>query len=173
LLHNKRMNDYQNLKIELDEKIHNLFKDNRAYLDYLLQTKNNFLYRYLETSTDKNIAIESLDAKTLLAKSYESNMGEAFKISDGEIKEGIKSLAKSVPREKKPIVQYSLKTTVENIQNDKGKIVIEAKVNWGFPEFADTPGQFKKKKVIFEYNDLTFFRKELALKYEEACDLFN
>ena len=41
------MNDINNLKKELDIKIHALFKDNQAYLDYLLQTKKNFLYRYL------------------------------------------------------------------------------------------------------------------------------
>lgn len=167
------MNDHLNLKKELDEKIHNLFKDNQAYLDYLIQTKKNFLYRYLETSTDQNIKIQNIDAKSLLAISYESNMGDAFKISNAEIKEGIKALAKTIAREKKPQVQYSLKTTLEESQGDKGKIVIESKVNWDFPEFADTKGHFKSKRVIFEYNDPNIFRKELALKYEEACELFN
>lgn len=167
------MNDITNLKKELDEKIHNLFKDNKAYLNYLLQTKNNFLYRYMETSSDKNILIEGLDPKTLMATSYESNMGDAFKISDPEIKEGIKTLAKSVPREQKPRVQYSLKTTLEELKEDSGKIVIESMVNWNFPTFEDQSGTNKKKRVTFVYNDPNFFRKELALKYEEACELFS
>ncbi|QDK42584.1 hypothetical protein DOM21_14215 [Bacteriovorax stolpii] len=167
------MNDINNLKKELDIKIHALFKDNQAYLDYLLQTKKNFLYRYLETSTDKDIKIVSSNEKTLLAQSYESNMGDAFKIADAEVKEGIKNLAKSVPREQKPQVQYSLKTTLEELRGDNGKIVIESKINWGFPEFNDSKGNFKKKQVVFEYHDPNVFRKELALKFEEACELFN
>lgn len=167
------MNDINNLKKELDIKIHTLFKDQEAYLDYLLQTKKNFLYRYLETSTDKDLKIKSVDDKTLLAESYESNMGDAFKIADQDIKEGIKHLAKTIPREQKPKVQYSLKTTMEDLRADSGKIVIESKINWGFPDFLDEKGNHKKKKVVFTFNDPTIFRKELALMYEEACELFN
>lgn len=166
------MNDLSNLKKELDEKIHNLFKDNQAYLDYILQTKQNFLYRFLETSNDKNLKIESVDAKTLVATSYENNMGEAFKIADPEIKEGIKNLAKSVPREQKPRVQYSLKTVVDDFKGDNGKIGLIAKVNWNFPEFSDEKGTYKLKQVVFEYHDPNVFRKQLALKYEEVCEIF-
>ncbi len=167
------MTDINNLKKELDLKIHALFKDNKAYLDYLLQTKQNFLYRYLETSSDKNIKIESPDEKTLLARSFEGNMGEAFKITDPDIKEGIKHLAKSVPREEKPKVQYSIKTTLDDLRGDQGTITIEAKVNWGFPDFSDRPGMYKNKKTVFTYNDPNIFRKELALRFEEVCELFN
>ncbi len=167
------MNDINNLKKELDIKIHALFKDNQAYLDYLLQTKKNFLYRYLETSTDKDIAIVSSDAKTLLAQSFESNMGEAFKTSDIEVKEGVKHLAKTIPRTENPRVQYSLKTTLQDLHGDNGVILIESKINWGFPDFHDQKGNHKKKQVRLEYHDPAVFRKELALKYEEACELFN
>lgn len=166
------MNDIATLKKELDIKIHDMFKDNQAYLNYLIQTKQNFLYRYLTTSDDKDIKLENVDLKTLQAKSYESNMGDAFKISDLEIKEGIKNLAKNIPRENKPSVQYSLTTTLEDLQVDKGRIVIESSVNWGFPDFLDHKSNCKKKRVIFEYNDPTIFRKELALKFEEACELY-
>lgn len=171
-VHNMAMNDINTLKKELDIKIHDMFKDNQAYLNYLIQTKKNFIYRYLETSTDKEVKLENIDLKTFTAKSYESNMGEAFKISDLEIKEGIKQLAKNVPRENKPSVQYSLTTTLEDLQLDKGRLIIESKVNWGFPEFNDQKSHLKKKRVVFEYNDPTIFRKELALKFEEACELF-
>ncbi len=166
------MNDIISLKKDLDEKIHNLFKDNSAYLDYILQTKKNFLYRYLETSSDKDIRIKNADEKTLLAESFEFNMGDAFKISDSEVKEGIKNLAKSVPREQKPCVQYSLKTVLEELKGDSGKILFEAKINWNFPEFSDQKGTYKKKTAELVYNDPNVFRKQLALKYEEVCELF-
>lgn len=165
------MNDTINLKKELDEKIHQLFKDNKAYLDYILQTKKNFLYRYLETSINKDIQINSSGSNILLAESFETNMGEAFKISDPTIKEGIKLLAKNVPRENKPAVRYSLKTILEDIRGENGKIVIEAQVNWGFPEYSSANA--KIKKILFDYEDPNTFRKILALKYEEACEIFN
>ncbi|MBC7428507.1 MAG: hypothetical protein H7336_07850 [Bacteriovorax sp.] len=166
------MEDLTNLKKELDEKIHNLFKDNQAYLDYVLQTMQNFLYRYMETFTDKDLKIQNVDEKTLMAVSYESNMGDAFKILDIEIKEGIKHLAKSIPRQQHPKVQYSLKTIMDDFKGDNGRIILESKVNWNFPDFTDSKGLYKKKQVVFEYHDPNVFRKLLALKYEEVCELF-
>ena len=165
------MNDISDLKKELNDKIHNLFKDHQSYLDYLLQTKKNFLYRYIETSTDKNIQVQSLDAKTLIGISFESNMGEAFKINSLIAKEGIRQLAKSIPREEKPRVQYSLKTIIEELRGDSGKITIESKISWDFPNF-DNDKNAIKKCIFFEYHDPNIFRKELALKYEEACAIF-
>lgn len=167
------MKDIQNLKKELNEKIHNLFHDNKAYLDYLIQTKNNFIYRYLETSNYKNIQIQSADSKTLIAESFESNMGNAFKHSNKEIKNGIKILAKAVSREENPRVKYILKTTLEDFKNDSGKIIIEACVDWGFPDFLNNKSTSQKRTVDFLYRDPNNFRKELALKYEEACEIFN
>jgi hypothetical protein len=163
----------KDLKKELEEKIHNTFKDNKAYLDYLLQTKKNFLYRYLETSTDKDIEIKHPDEKTFLAASFENNMGEAFKVSDPEIKEGIKALAKNVPRSENPKVRLTLKTEILELRGDLGKLRITSEINWGFPLFEHVEGKFKEKRILFEFNDPTIFRKELALKYEDACDLFN
>lgn len=100
-------------------------------------------------------------------------MGEAFKSQDAAIKEGVKNLAKSVPKEKSPRVQYSLKTIIDSAQGDQGNILIEAEVNWDFPDFSETTKNRRIKKVTFSYNDPNIFRKELALKYEEACELFN
>lgn len=166
------MEDLTKLKRELDLKIQNLFKDNQSYLDYLLQTKANFLYRYLETSTDKDLKIENSTLGVLKAESFESNMGEAFKIKDPIIKEGVKELAKSVPKEQKPKVRYTLTTSLEDISANQGKIIIESMVNWDFPEFNSHSKKLKSHKIIFEYNDPNVFRKNLALKYEEACELF-
>ena len=164
------MND---LKKEFEEKIKNVFGNDQALMDYFLQTKKNFLYRYLETSSDKDIAILQTDPKTLKAKSFENNLGTALKISAPEIKEGVKALAKSIPKESLPKVEYSLTTHFESLTPNYGKLILEAKVSWNFPEFLEKIGTFKKKTVIFEYNDITIYRKQLALKFEEVCELFN
>jgi len=166
------MEDLVKLKHELDLKIQQLFKDNQSYLDYLLQTKSNFLYRYLETSQSQNIDIKNPSPGLLKAESYESNLGEAFKIQNGQIKVGIKNLAKSVPKEQKPKVQYCLTTFIEEMSNNHGRIIITSMVNWDFPEFETHSKNAHSKKVIFEFNDPAQFRKQLALKFEDACELF-
>lgn len=166
------MEDLIKLKKELDLKIQNIFQDNQAYLDYLLQTKKNFLYRYLETTTDKNIEILNETEGQLSAHSFEENLGNAFKITDTFVKDGIKELAKSIPRHQNPKVKYSLVTKIEEISENHGKLIIESIINWDFPYFKIDSEKLKSKKVLFEYNDPNVFRKKLALAYEEACELF-
>ncbi len=164
--------DSNQLKNELNEKVQALFKDQSHVLNYLMETKKNFIYRYLETSIDKNVAIELLNDSLLIAKSYESNMGDAFKISHLKIKNGIKELAKSVPREKEPKVEYSFSTEIKNLNGDTGKLIITATVDWGFPLFSKNGESSETKKIEFQFNDGHEFRKKLALKYEEACEIF-
>ena len=166
------MEDLIKLKKDLDLKIQNIFQDNQAYLDYLLQTKKNFLYRYLETSTDKNIAILNETEGQLSAHSFEENMGNAFKINDSSVKDGIKNLAKTIPREQNPKIKYSLITKIDNISGNHGKLIIESCINWDFPLFSMDSEKLKSKRVIFEYTDPNMFRKQLALAYEDACELF-
>jgi hypothetical protein len=49
------------------------------------------------------------------------------------------------------------------------KVVSE--INWGFPDFQD-PSKRLQKIVNFNYDELAVFRKQLALKLEEAAELF-
>ena len=60
---------------------------------------------------------------------------------------------------------------VEELTVDKGRLQIVSIINWGWPDFGDENRTFKKT-VKFEYHDLAQFRKELALKLEEACEIF-
>lgn len=153
-------------------KISNLFSNDEAFVEYLFTTKRSFLYRYLETTTDHNINIKALSHNEFVAESFESNMGDAFKSTDKDIKEGVKNLAKQIKREDHPKVQYTLSTKILSFHNAQGKIEIEAAVNWGFPNFDKNTENKKTKSVIFNFSDVAHFRKELALKYEEACELF-
>ena len=136
--------DSNQLQSELNEKVQALFKDQGHVLNYLMETKKNFVYRYLETTLDKNIALELINDSLLIAKSFESNMGEAFKISNPKIKNGIKELAKSVPREKEPKVEYTFSTEIKQMNGDKGTLVISATVDWEFPQFSKSIETNKK-----------------------------
>lgn len=161
---NKQILDWQ------DKLKHNFDNEERLH-EYLISTLDNFIYRYLETSESKNLKAFEIAPHIYGSESFENSMVEALKISDPVIKTGIMELAKSVPKAQKPTVKYRLQATVKELTSDRGHLVITASVNWDFPQFFDK-SKISKREVDFKYNDLTQFRKELALKFEAACELF-
>ena len=161
------------LKKEQENKVKLAFSNHDALFDYLIETKKNFLYRYLETSSDHDIQMTTPSPNLLLAVSYEPNLGTALKILDPEIKEAIKILAKTIPRESFPKIMYRLKTEIKALTPSGGELIFESTVHWGFPQFLDEGNNYKTKKISFSYQNIAEFRKNLALKLEEACELFN
>lgn len=157
--------------IEWQEKVKASFGDEARMYEYLFQTMDNFYYRYLETSTTKDLKTRQLGPHLWGAKSEEGSMVEALKISTPVAKRGIIELAKAVPRAQGPKVQYELACDVEELKSDHGKLAIISVINWGFPDFSAEEKQLRKR-VPFSYTDLAQFRKNLALKLEEACEIF-
>lgn len=165
------MSDNSKMIQDWQEKVKHSFDDQGKLYEYLFNTMENFFYRYLETTENKNLKVFQIAPHIYGAESFESNMGDAFKIKDPVAKEGIKELAKSVPRDQKPKVKYRLDTRVEEMTAEKGHLIITASVNWDFPLYMDKT-KVAKREIVFKYNDLVQFRKELALKLEAACELF-
>jgi hypothetical protein len=165
------MSDNSKVIQDWQDKLKHSFDDEGKLHDYLIKTLDNFLYRYLETSEDKNLITTELAPYIYGAESFESSMVEALKISNPKVKPGIQELAKSVPKAQKPQVRYSLKVQIQDLQPERGELVISSQIHWDFPQFID-PSKSFQKNVVFKYSDLGQFRKELALKLEEACELF-
>lgn len=164
------MSDKQQIQ-EWQEKVRASFGDESKMYEYLFETMDNFYYRYLETTLNQNLHTKSLGPHLWGAKSQESNMVEALKIKNPVAKKGIMELAKSVPKAEGPSVQYELLVNVEELKPDRGEVDLVAVINWGWPDF-ETEDKELKKTVKFKYSDLGEFRKHLAQKLEEACDLF-
>lgn len=156
---------------EWQEKVRQSFGDESKLFEYLFETMDNFYYRYLETTTDKNLKTGPLAPHLWGARSAEGSMVDALKIENPVAKKGIIELAKAVPKAQGPRVQYELMADVEELTPDHGEIIFVSSINWGFPDYDDPARQFKKT-VTFKYEDLAQFRKELALKLEEACSIF-
>ena len=153
------------------EKVRASFGDEAKLYEYLFETMDNFYYRYIETTLNKDLKTTSLAPHLWGARSQESDMVQALKITNPVAKKGIMELAKSVPKAQGPAVQYELLANVEELTADHGEIHIVSVINWGWPDFDDKNKQFKKT-VVFKYSDLAEFRKQLALKLEEACSIF-
>lgn len=160
----KQIQDWQ-------EKVRSTYGEQSKLFEYLFTTMDNFYYRYLETTTYKSIKTEHLGPHLWGAQSYEDSMVDALKITNPVAKKGIIELAKSVPKSEGPKVKYELLANVEELSQDHGEIHLVAIINWGFPDFDNEEKRFVKT-VIFKYTDLSQFRKELALKLEEACEAF-
>ncbi len=160
----KQIQDWQ-------EKVRSTFGEQSKLYEYLFETMDNFYYRYLETTTDKSLKTTALAPHLWGARSTEGSMVDALKIQNPIAKKGIIELAKNVPKAQGPRVQYELIADVEELTADHGEIQFVASINWGHPDFDD-PNCQQKKTVVFKYEDLGEFRKHLALKLEEVCELF-
>jgi hypothetical protein len=160
----KQIQDWQ-------EKIRASFGQESKLYEYLFETMNNFYYRYLETTTDKNLKTIELGPKYYGARSREVSMVDALKLTNPVAKKGIIELAKAFPKGQGPAVEYELSVLISNLGQDKGKLTLKSSINWGFPDFSDQ-GKMFVKMVVFEYAELSQFRKELAQKLEEVCEAF-
>ena len=156
---------------EWQEKVKAHFGDEASMYDYLFQTMNNFYYRYMETTTDRDMKTQSFGPHLWGAKSSETSMVDALKITNPEAKKGIIEMAKAVPKAMGPKVEYELMCDVQELKPEHGQLLLTAAINWGHPDYRD-PSKVFKTSVVFKYGDLAQFRKELALKLEEVCEIF-
>ncbi len=157
--------------LDWQEKVRASLSDEAQLLQYLFQTMDNFYYRYIETTTEKNLKTISLGPHLWGARSIETSMVDALKIKNPMAKPGIIEMAKAVPKAQGPAVHYKLLCDIEKLTPDQGKIRIISGINWDWPDFEGKEKQLEKV-VNFTYSDLGQFRKELALKLEEACEIF-
>jgi len=156
---------------EWKEKIQSRYGEESNLYEYLFTTMDNFYYRYLETTQDKNLKTNELGDQTWGARSSENSMVDALRLTNPVAKKGIIELAKSTPKSMNPSVKYELSATVKELRSLKGEIHLSSVIDWGFPDFNDESKRFKKT-VQFRYSELSQFRKELALRLEEVCEAF-
>jgi hypothetical protein len=166
------MTDNSKLIQDWQDKVKKSFGDERKLYEYLFETMENFFYRYLETTENKGLKVQELQPKCYGAESFESNMLEALKIKNLEAKPGMIEMAKTISRDQKPKVRYRLMTEVKELGPESGHLVLIAEIHWDFPSYQDVT-KSAAKKVDFKYQEFAQFRKELALKLEEACEFFS
>ncbi|HXH30728.1 MAG TPA: hypothetical protein VNJ01_07930 [Bacteriovoracaceae bacterium] len=153
------------------DKIRSSFGDEARLYQYLFETMDNFYYRYLETTSDKDLRTRQMSDHVWGATSTETSMVDALRIQNELARKGIIELAKSVQRAQGPKVVYQLSCRVSELHPDSGSLEFTASINWGHPDDSD-PSRRSVKTVKFDYRDLGQFRKELAVKLEDVCGIF-
>lgn len=160
----KQIRDWQ-------EHVRESFGDEKKLYEYLFSTMDNFYYRYIETSQSKNLKTSQLRPGTFGALSFETSMVDALKAPNPEARAHIIELAKRIPKAQNPAVRYGLWVDVLELTAERGHLRFSSEINWGFPDYQDS-SMYMQKKVDFQYADLADFRKHLALRLEEVCELF-
>src|SRR5690554_5243936 len=152
-------------------KIASHFSDSQALLDYLIETLNNFFYRYLETTQSQNLHTQEIGPKQWRAQSMETDSMEILKIKNPSVRPHLISAAKSLGSKGGLKVTYTLGVEPKELAPEHGTILIFAKIDW-----SETPLEMEKtseeKRVHFNYDSLQEFRKNFALKLEEVCEIF-
>jgi hypothetical protein len=156
----------EEVKREWEQKLRAHYQGEGALLDFMFRTLESFSYRYL------NDAKLATTPQTLLLESAEENMGTALKSAHEVVKNGVKLLAKTVPREQKPQVLSRLRVDIHELTSDKGQLTIWGQINWHHPQHAWESEQSFVKKQNFIWKDLQEFRKGFPLALEEVCELF-
>lgn len=153
---------------ERREQVENSFRSEGQLFSYLSFTLENFFYRYLETSRSKDLKTQELRPGVFGAYSFET-MLEALKSPHPDAKKDLIELAK---KDRDALLRLGLWAEVKDLSPERGKLILVSEMNWGHPDFSD-PGKRIEKRVSFSYEDVTEFRKELALKLEDAARLFD
>lgn len=156
---------------EQKQKIAAHFSDSQSLLDYLIETLNNFFYRYLETTLSKNLTTTEIAPRKWGAQSVETDSMEILKIKNPAIRPHLIAAAKTLGGKGGLKVTYTLGIEPKELGSDAGEIIVFSKVDW-----SETPVEMTKneeiKEIKFKYQSLHDFRKNLALKLEEACEIF-
>lgn len=162
----------EELKREWEQKIRQSYADGDALIRFMRETVDNFAYRYISTGPNPTPKAEFQGEKLLEVRTFEDSMVNALKISHPEAKNGIKELAKAVPKAQRPTVLYALGVEIHELKPDHGKVVVRARVNWSFPEHGLKSGQQVVSSKTFTWDDLQVFRKEFPLALQEVAELF-
>lgn len=156
---------------EQKEKIISHFSDSQVLLDYLIDTLNNFFHRYLETTKNSQLTTVELAPKVWGAMSVETNSMEILKIKNPAIRPHLINAAKTLAAQGGLTITYTLGIEPKVMNAENGELIIFSRADW-----SKTPLTMEQslveKKIKFEYHSLGQFRKELALKLEEVCELF-
>ena len=133
----------------------------------LIHNLENFAYRYLETSKNKNIRCK-VEENLYWVESVEPDILECLKWNNKEVKSELIALCKNFPGQESKKIQVKLRLETK-IKNNKA--ISLAEINWDFPNFVSKENCLVKQNV-HEFEDLLDLRNRHAAWLEELTDLF-
>lgn len=160
------------LKIqEQKQKIAAQFSHSEMLLDYLIETLDSFLHRYLQTSQVSALHTCEIGEKQWGGKSFETESMEILKIKNPAIRPHLIAAAKTLAAKGGLRVEYTLGIEPKELTAEQGELIIFSKVDWSKTPVA-MEKSYEEKVIRFKYHSLAEFRKELARRLEEVSEIF-
>lgn len=157
---------------KISTKMHNVqeaFSHTDAFNHYILETLNNFAYRYF----DEAQTAQELSPTELRVMALEKGIKEAIKIKNDTLRKGIGELVKKVSKEEGPTIARELRVQILKREPGRGgSAQVLSRISWGHPDHSFAPGTFIEKMSVLKFEDDIFFRNHLAKNLEEVCSLF-
>lgn len=137
--------------------------------DLLTYNLENFAFRYLETTTDKNIKCQS-NGNDYYVQSIESDILEALKWENKTLKKRLIQLCKEFPGSKSKDLKVRLTLGSKIISKDQVQCYSE--VNWSQHNFSKDENYYIEKNVMINYEDPLDLRNTHAKYLEEVATIF-
>lgn len=154
----------QKLQDQINLKVLQQSREQNFFTDHLNQTLENFFYRYFDE-------VKELAPNTWV--SLEKQIVLALKTPNTLAQEGIKDLARRIPKKDGPSVMRKVSYSWGPITSGgKGSLKIITALSWDHPAHSWSLSTSVSKEVIFNFDDGLHFRNQLALFLEEAFSLF-
>lgn len=166
------MANHEESNQELEQKIKTknlaLLNTDKGVYDLMVYNHENFSYRYLETSCDKDLKCES-DGQKYWTQSIEPDVFTALKWNHKKLKPVLIDLCKQYPGKKSAKIQVKLELSTE-FKSDS-EIVCSSRISWDFPEFQDRSKEISLSEN-YQFSDLLELRNHHAAILERVSSLF-
>lgn len=158
---------FQDIIQHKTEEVNSLLHQ-KDYLDnYILETLNNFSYRYMDEAKKS----EKINHNKFRVLALEKGIKEAIKIKNESLRAGLGELARNVSKAEGPTVAREIRVVLEKNGNS-GDVNVSARISWGHPSHEFTHGTFVEKKSKYHFEDELHLRNTLARYLDEVCELF-
>ncbi|MGB0454414.1 MAG: hypothetical protein ACPGJV_11950 [Bacteriovoracaceae bacterium] len=169
--HNMDDNEKERLALENDSKQRERLSNLNAVEELLLYHLNNFAYRYFDS--DEKIEPLFKEQKIITVQFYETNLANALKTQDKELRKKLIEFAKSHSKKDNPKILNEIEIDFRALSDSgDGEVIVKAQVNWDFPNFGSSSEKLIQKNQKAKFEDSLELRNKFPLLLEEACEVF-
>lgn len=160
-------------KQELENKIYqqNLdrLREEGGIEALLIFNLENFAFRYLETSTHKDIKCQHQEGDFWVC-SIEEDIVQALKWDNKELKSKLIELCKEKPGAQSKEIRIQLKLGSKII--DSENVECYSEINWNYPSFEKVEGKYLELTEQVSFDDPIVLRNTHAAYLEKVAKIF-
>jgi hypothetical protein len=164
---------YREIMQDIQDKVSESFQASGERDQYIMNTLENFVYRYLEDDKVGPGKTEKIADDLYRGSSLTTSLKLAMEFAPEDQKPELQAAIKeSFAQKKKPTMNQQIIIDARGINAEgEGNITLHAVINWDFPEHPENQKQ-KVWSYTYPSEDWGYLRKHLAIHLEELCEHF-